>query len=48
MGGLGVTGAVGEEVYYGWAPDVQILTETDLKKIEKQEERKARYDKRKR
>jgi len=22
MGGLGVPGAVGEEVYYGWAPDV--------------------------
>jgi len=26
---------------------VQKLTENDLKKIEKQEERKARYDKRK-
>ena len=37
-----------EEQFYGWAPEVQILTENDLKKIEKQEERKARYDKRKR
>jgi len=37
-----------DEPYNGWAPDVQILTENDLKKIEKQEERKARYDKRKR
>jgi hypothetical protein len=48
--GLGITnaGITGEDQFYGWAPDVQILTENDLKKIEKQEERKARYDKRKR
>lgn len=47
---LGITnaGITGEDQFYGWAPDVQILTENDLKKIEKQEERKARYDKRKR
>jgi len=38
--------APGEETFYGWGPDVQILTEGDLKKIEKQEERKARYEKR--
>jgi hypothetical protein len=37
-----------DEPFNGWAPDVQILTEADLKKIEKQEERKARYDKRRR
>ncbi|CDW89370.1 swi snf-related matrix-associated actin-dependent regulator of [Stylonychia lemnae] len=37
-----------DEPFNGWAPDVQILTESDLKKIEKQEERKARYDKRRR
>jgi hypothetical protein len=39
---------VTDDQLYGWAPDVQILTESDLKKIEKQEERKARYDKRRR
>ena len=37
-----------DEPFNGWAPDVQILSEGDLKKIEKQEERKARYEKRKR
>ena len=46
--GMGNAGITGEDQFYGWSPDVQILTENDLKKIEKQEERKARYDKRKR
>jgi len=31
--GFGAVG--GEDQFYGWAPDVQILTENDLKKIEK-------------
>jgi hypothetical protein len=33
MSGIGSIG--GEDQFYGWAPDVQILTENDLKKIEK-------------
>ena len=41
--GLGVPG---EDPFYGWAPDVVMLNESDLRKIEKQEERKARYEKR--
>ena len=28
-----------DEPFQGWAPDIQILNEGDLKKIEKQEER---------
>ena len=28
-----------DEPFQGWAPDIQILNENDLKKIEKQEER---------
>jgi hypothetical protein len=32
-----------EEPFQGWAPDIQILNENDLKKIEKQEERQQRY-----
>jgi hypothetical protein len=36
----------GEDTFYGWAPDVVMLNESDLRKIEKQEERKARYEKR--
>lgn len=28
-----------DEPFSGWAPDIQILNENDLKKIEKQEER---------
>ena len=51
--GAGQKGALlgampGEEQFYGWAPEVQVLTENDLRKIEKQEERKARYEKRRR
>lgn len=32
-GGLGMV--PGEDQFYGWAPDVQKLTENDLRKIEK-------------
>lgn len=32
-----------DEPFQGWAPDIQILNENDLKKIEKQEERQQRY-----
>jgi len=32
-----------DEPFQGWAPDIQILNESDLKKIEKQEERQQRY-----
>lgn len=28
-----------DEPFVGWAPDIQVLTENDLRKIEKQEER---------
>lgn len=37
VGGLGLqnNSGVTDDQLYGWAPDVQILTETDLKKIEK-------------
>ena len=33
--GIGNAGMTGEDQFYGWSPDVQILTENDLKKIEK-------------
>ena len=32
-----------DEPFQGWAPEIQILTENDLKKIERQEERQQRY-----
>ena len=32
-----------DEPFQGWAPDIQVLNENDLKKIEKQEERQQRY-----
>ena len=32
-----------DEPFAGWAPDIQLLSENDLKKIEKQEERQQRY-----
>lgn len=32
-----------DEPFQGWAPDIQILNEGELKKIEKQEERQQRY-----
>ena len=32
-----------DEPFSGWAPDIQVLNENDLKKIEKQEERQQRY-----
>jgi hypothetical protein len=35
-----------EEEFSGWAPDIQIVDDNELKKIEKQEERDARYKKR--
>lgn len=35
-----------EDVVSGWAPEVEILTEQDLKKIEKQEDRESRMRKR--
>ena len=37
-----------EEVFMGWGPQVKILQENDLKKIEKAEDRDARIEKRKR
>lgn len=33
--GLGTGSVVNEEQFYGWAPDVNILNESDLKKVEK-------------
>lgn len=27
------------EDFYGWAPEIQVLTENDMKKLERQEER---------
>ena len=35
-----------EDEFKGWAPDVQIIDEAELKKLEKQEERESRYRKR--
>jgi len=35
-----------EESTFNWCPSVQKISEAELKKLEKQEERKARYDKR--
>jgi len=32
-----------DEPFHGWAPEIQLLSENDLKKIEKQEERQQRY-----
>lgn len=32
-----------DEPFNGWAPEIQLLSEGDLKKIEKQEERQNRY-----
>ena len=32
-----------DEPFQGWAPDIQMLNEAELKKIEKQEERQQRY-----
>ena len=37
-----------EDVFMGWGPQVKILQENDLKKIEKAEDRDARIEKRKR
>lgn len=31
------------EDFYGWAPVIELLTEADLKKLERQEERQQRY-----
>lgn len=28
-----------DDQFYGWAPDIQVLSDSDLKKLEKQEER---------
>jgi hypothetical protein len=35
-----------DQAFSGWGPEVQILTENDLKRIEKQEVRENRYRKR--
>jgi len=35
-----------DDTFVGWTPDVQMLTENDLKKIEKQEERESRVKRR--
>ena len=37
-----------DDVFAGWGPQVKILQENDLKKIEKAEDRDARIEKRKR
>ena len=35
-----------EDDYHGWGPDIQIIDEAELKKLEKQEDRESRYRKR--
>lgn len=35
-----------EDEFQGWGPEVQIIDESELKKIEKQEDRESRYRKR--
>lgn len=40
------TSALEDEVRFGWAPEIQIIDDSDLKKLEKQEEREQRYKKR--
>lgn len=46
IGGYFKPAPIDDQAFYGWGPDVQILTENDLRKIEKQEVRENRYRKR--
>ena len=38
-------GGLEDSNFTGWGPEVQILSEADLKRIEKQEDRESRYRK---